>query len=137
LLDASLPRAGASRLDLLAAIDPAAAEGLRSMLAAGEPQPAMTYEALAADGLDRSARAVVLATTRPRGLDFFEEVLPHPGDWPDAPVGYLQTSPGRADTAKVAGHRGFTVAVTTGGHFAWLANADRTADALVDLVTAL
>ena len=103
----------------------------------GALAPVWSDEDLIDSGLDRAQRALVLAAARPRGLDFFEEVLPHPGDWPDAPCAYLQTSPGYEGSARIAGLRGFQVASTAGGHFAALTEPALVADALIDLVTSL
>ena len=136
-LDSRLPRVGASRLDLMHDANEASAHAVRDELVHGALAPVWCEEDLVETGLDPAQRAVVLAGARPRGLGFFEEVLPHPGDWPDAPCGYLQTSPAYAGSARIAGLRGFEVASTGGGHFAALTEPVGVADALIDLVTRL
>jgi hypothetical protein len=136
-LDSRLPRAGASRLDLMHAVDDAVAHAVHDELRRGGLAPAWTDDDLAGSGLDRAQRAVVLAAARPRGLAFFEEVLPHPGDWPDAPCAYLTTSTDYAASARIAELGGFTVASAGGGHFAALTEPVALARALIDLVTGL
>jgi hypothetical protein len=136
-LDATLPRPGASRLELLHADSENLAHRIHDQLERGELVPAWTDDDLAAGGLGAPERRVVLAALRPRGLAFFEEPLPHPGDWPDAPSGYLQTSPAYESAARVAELRGFSVSSAAGGHFAALAQPEVIADALTELVTRL
>ena len=133
-LDATLPRAGSTRLDLLRAEDGDLAHRLRADLGRGVLVPTWTDQDLAASGLTTAQRADVLSAVRPRGLAFFEEPLPHPDDWPDAPCGYLQTSRAYDPAARVAGLRGFAVTRAEGGHFAALAAPAQLAGSLADLV---
>lgn len=136
-LDSRLPRTGASRLDLMHAADDTAAHAVHDELARGGLAPVWNDDDLAEIGLDQAERTLVLAAARPRGLAFFEEVLPYPGDWPDAPCGYLQTSPGYESSARAARLSGFRVETAEGGHFAVLTMPSTVADTLVDLVMAL
>ena len=136
-LDASLPRAGATRLDLLHAEDGDLAHRLRADLGRGAMVPAWTDQDLAASGLTTTQRADVLAAVRRRGLAFFDETLPHPDDWPDAPCGYLQTSRAYESAARVARLRGFVVEAAAGGHFAALTEPVQLAGALAELLLRL
>lgn len=136
-LDATLPRAGASRLDLLHAENEAVAHDVHHALEAGGLEPRWDARLLAADGLAESAASTVLASLRPRGLAFFDETLPHPGDWPDAPCAFVQTSAARAGAARVAALRGFAVEQTGGGHFAALARPAEVAAVLHRLAAEL
>jgi hypothetical protein len=138
-LDAALPRPGrpASRLDLLDEEDPDVAAEVGEALAGGGSFPAWTAADLAADLPDPAARAAALAALRPRGLDFFREPLPYPGDWPDAPVGYLRTSAAYDRLARSAAQRGWPVVRRGSGHFAALADPAGTAAALLELVALL
>jgi hypothetical protein len=136
-LDATLPRPGASRLDLLQAQDVELAAAVRAQLALGGQVPHWTESDLAATGLGAHERALVLAAMRPRSLAFYGEALPHPGDWPDAPCGYVQTSTGYDSAARLARGRGFAVASAEGGHFAALTNADALARTLAALIARL
>lgn len=74
---------------------------------------------------------------RPRGRDFFTEELPMPQDWPDAPCGYLRTSPAFDDQARQARLRSWAVTETEAGHYAAVADTRGTADALAALIAAL
>jgi hypothetical protein len=120
-LDAGIPAPRPStRLDLLAGEDAAMADGLATLLAAGGRFPTWSDGDLRDLIPDDSQRAAVVASLRPRGLDFFTEVLPFPAgefDWPDAPCGFLQTSEGYAGPAASARSRGWPVRSREGGHF--------------------
>lgn len=122
-LDAGIPHGrSATRLSLLRGEDPAAAEELEVLLAAGGRYPTWADEDLRALVPDDGLRADLVASLRPRGLGFFAEPLPYPGadthGWPDAPCGYLQTSPAYDGPARQAGSRGWPVVSRGGGHFA-------------------
>ena len=142
-LDASLPRERpGNRLDLLAVEDDAFAAQLRDQLAAGGRFPAWSDADLAGEVTDPESRRALLAGLRPRGKAFFDEPLPtagdgEPGGWPDAPVGYLLTSPAYERVARIAASRGWPVVEHPGGHFAALADPDGTAAALDRLLSAL
>lgn len=135
-LDAGLPRAGrtASRLDLMDAEDESFAADLRAALEAGGRFPTWTEADLAQDVPDAGQRAALVASLRPRGLDFFTEPLPAPVDWPDAPCGVLRTSDGYEQSARLGRGRGWPVVSRDLGHFAGLAAPIETAEALVRLV---
>jgi len=121
-LDAGIPAPRPStRLDLLAAEHPAMADDLDVLLAAGGRFPPWTADDLRELVPDEALRTAVVDSVRPRGRDFFTEVLPFPtGEigWPDAPCGLLQTSAAYAATARSARSRGWPVIERDGGHFA-------------------
>jgi hypothetical protein len=121
-LDAGIPVPRPStRLDLLATEDAAMADDLDVLLSAGGRFPPWSDDDLRDLIPDDALRAEVVASLRPRGRDFFTEVLPFPtGEigWPDAPCGLLQTSPGYAAAARSARSRGWPVLERDGGHFA-------------------
>jgi hypothetical protein len=131
--DAGLPRAGASRLELLRAEDQALAEQLEAHLREGGRFPEWTVADLAGEVPDPAGLVTAL---RPRGLDFFTEPLSAPEDWPDAPCVYLRTSEAYDAVARVAQARGWAVHHRTGGHFAALADPSGLADELVRAVSA-
>jgi hypothetical protein len=137
-LDAGIPAPRPStRLDLLAAEDAAMADDLDVLLSAGGRFPPWTDDDLRELIPDDALRAEVVASLRPRGRDFFAEVLPFPtGDveWPDAPCGLLQTSPAYAATARSARSRGWPVLERDGGHFASCADPHGVARDLLALV---
>ncbi len=137
--DAGLPRPGgaASRLDLIDAESAELGATLRALLAAGELFPSWSDEDLVDEVPDAADRALLLASLRPRGLDFFTEPLPAPQDWPDAPCGVLRTSAGYDQPARLADGRGWPVVRRELGHFAALAHPEATAEGLAELLAAL
>ena len=134
-LDAGLPRPGraASRLDLLDAEDSGFATLLRTHLASGGRFPDWSDDELAEDVADAADRALLMASLRSRTIEFFDEPLPTSADWPDAPCGYLQTSPAYEACARLARGRGWPVLETDAGHFAALSDPERTASRLLEL----
>jgi hypothetical protein len=135
--DAGLPRAGASRLDLLAEEDPAMAAEFRAELAAGGRFPTWTDADLAPLVPDPAARAALLGSLRPRGLDFFTEPLPGAAAWPDAPCGYLHLS-GAYDTwLRRAEALGWPTARLPAGHFHALVDPGGLAGAMLELLARL
>ncbi len=125
LLDAMLPRPGqANRLDLLHAEDHEFAHELTAKLDAGGRYP---------DWDD----AELMALARPRGKDFFAEPLPHPPDWPDAPVAFVRTSDAYDWHAKVARGRGWPVIESDLGHFPGRTDASAAAKLIAEAVAAL
>jgi hypothetical protein len=136
-LDAGLPRPGASRLDLLAEEDQAMAAGFRAELEAGRRFPDWSDRDLEPLVPDRRARAVLVASLRPRGLDFFTEPLPATVGWPDAPRGYLRLSGAYRGWAEEARALGWPTAALDAGHFHALVDPDGLAAALLALLAAL
>ena len=67
-------------------------------------------------------------------LAYYAEPVPFPGDWPDAPCGFLRTSAAYEWSARVAVRRGWPVESIDAGHFPALAEPDRTAAALLELI---
>lgn len=137
-LDAGLPRAGASRLDLLEAEDRGMATKFRADLESGPAFPRWRDRDLVEDLPAATAREIVLGGMRPRGLDFFTEALPHPPDWPDAPCAYLRTSDTYLHWARVAELRGWAGGTFLpngrGAHFAALREPAGLAASLVELL---
>ncbi|MEO8330368.1 MAG: alpha/beta hydrolase, partial [Candidatus Nanopelagicales bacterium] len=92
---------------------------------------------LASEIPDPGDRALLLAGLRPRSLDFFDEPLPMPEDWPDARCAYLQLSQAYAVPAATAASRGWTVRSESLHHFAALTHPDAVANALDSLLITL
>jgi pimeloyl-ACP methyl ester carboxylesterase len=137
-LDAGAPHGrDATRLTLLRAEDPAAAGELEGLLERGGRFPPWRDEDLRELVPDDARRAALVASLRPRGVDFFTETLPYPGDWPDAPCGFLKLSSAYDVPARVARSRGWPVvsAALAGGHFAPCTDPIGVAAALEDLLT--
>jgi hypothetical protein len=137
-LDAGLPgRMGMSRLDLMRGEHSAFAEDLHVRLHEGGRFPTWDEADLADEVPDPVLRRALVGTLRPRGHDFFTEPLPVPADWPDAPCGYLRTSPAYDVPARLAAGRGWPVVRRDLGHFAALRDPDTVADALTELFDAM
>jgi hypothetical protein len=132
--DAGLPRAGASRLDLLAEEDQELAAGFRAELEGGGRFPAWSDAELAPLVPDPGARAALLGSLRPRGLAFFTEPLPAAAGWPDAPCGYLRLSAVYDRWAEAAAAAGWPVARLDAGHFHPLVDPGGVAVALLELL---
>lgn len=135
-VDAGLPRpgGGASRLDLTQAESADVAADLRRLLQTGGSFPTWSRADLAEQVPYPDDRVQLVASLRPRGLDFFDEPLPCPLDWPDAPAGVLQTSDGYQLTARLARGRGWPVVRRDLGHFAAVADPVGTEAALLQLI---
>jgi hypothetical protein len=136
-VDAGIPADGLSRLALMEREDPAFAGWFRAYLADGGRYPAWTDAELAPLLPDDDARALVLAGIRPRGRAFFEEPIPVPAAWPDAPCGYLQLSEAYDVPARQAAAAGWPVVrMADAGHFHLLADPGGVAKAMLALIGA-
>ena len=136
-VDASLPRKGASRLELLGDEMPEAARELERILATGERHPRWTdtdlADAIPMPGLRRG----VLESVRPRPAAFYTEPIPVFEGWPDAPCGYLRLSEPYRSASDRAREQGWMTGEMEGGHFLMLVDPPAVADALLELVAAL
>ena len=135
--DAGLPEAGATRLELLAAEDAEMAAAFRAELERGGRFPTWSGADLEPVVPDPVARAVLVGSLRPRGLEFFTEPLPAAAGWPDAPCGYLRLSVVYDRWAEEAAARGWPAAGLDAGHFHPLVDPDGVAAALVSLLKRL
>lgn len=135
--DAGLPRAGATRLELLEAENPEWARGFRQHLEAGGLFPEWTFDDLATAVPNPDTRRDLLAGLRPRGMGFFTEAIEVPADWPDTPCGYLLTSPTYQYHARIATSRGWPTAEFGSGHFEALNDPAGLAAALRNLLATL
>jgi pimeloyl-ACP methyl ester carboxylesterase len=116
-VDASIPEPGASRLELLAAELPEAAEQLRPLLARGGRFPTWSDEDLREEIPDHALRGRVLSELRPMPLPFWDEPIPVFQGWPRAPCAYVQLSPAYEVAAARARGAGWCFARLAGGHF--------------------
>jgi hypothetical protein len=132
--DAGLPRARASRLDLLALEDPEMAAAFRAELERGGRFPTWSDADLEPVVPGPAARAALVGSLRPRGLAFFSEPLPAAPGWPDAPCGYLRLSAAYHRWAEEAGARGWPTAALDAGHFHPLVDPEEVAAALLGLL---
>ena len=133
-VDAALPGAdGQSRLDLFA---PAEAEQFRASAADGTIGSAWRNDdvLLAAGISDPDLRRRFAAEVTDVPLSVYEEPLPVPAGWPDAPCGYLLFSAPYETDAYRASIPDWPVGELRGGHFQMLADPALVTDALLDLV---
>ncbi|MDP9365615.1 MAG: alpha/beta hydrolase [Chloroflexota bacterium] len=133
-VDASVPVDGASRLDLMAAEDPAFAAEFRRHLEAGGRFPDWGEEDLRGAVPNPRIRRRLAEELRPRALTFFQEPIPVPAGWPDAPCGYLKFSAAYASPAGRARRVGWAYRELDGGHFHMLVDPPAVTEALLDLV---
>jgi hypothetical protein len=136
-VDAGLPEPNTSRLEQLAAELPDAAKALGDLLAAGERYPNWSDEELRDEIPDPGLRRRVLAELRPRPARFYEEPIPVPRGWPDAPCGYLQLSAAYERPAAWARERGWDCRRLDGTHFQMLVDPGGVVEAILDLVAAV
>jgi hypothetical protein len=132
--DAGLPRDGATRLELLAAEDPAMAAAFRAELERGGRFPTWSDADLEPVVPDPAARAALVGSLRPRRLEFFAEPLPAAAGWPDAPCGYLRLSAVYDRWADEAAARDWPTAGLDAGHFHPLVDPEAVAKALLGLL---
>lgn len=128
------PGRGADRLDLLAVEDAAMAAGFQAELAAGGRFPGWTDRDLEPLVPDPAARAALVASLRPRRLDFFTEPLPVAAGWPDAPCGYLRLSAAYDTWLERARALTWPTASLDAGHFHALVDPGGLAGALLALL---
>ncbi len=133
-VDAGIPSNGKSRLDLMAAEDPAFAGELRQHLTAGGRFPDWQEEDLRAAIPEPRLRRRMIAELHPRPLAFFEEPIPVFASWPDAPCGYLQLSSAYDEPAERARQGAWAYREVDGSHFHMLVEPTVVADVLLDLV---
>lgn len=136
LVDAYLPRTlrSGSLLDIMEAADPVASAHLAQHLSDGGRHPDWGDRELVDSVPDAGDRALLLASLRPRALDFFTEVLPLPEDWPDAPCWYVQLSDAFTPEARTAEVRGWPVASVQRHHFMALTDPVELAAAIHELL---
>jgi hypothetical protein len=85
---------------------------------------------------DAAIRRRFVAELAPLPLAVYDEPLPVPSSWPDAPCGYLRfgSNPAYADPAAQAQRAGWPYHVVEGEHFHMLVNPPAVTDALLALI---
>ncbi len=135
-VDAGLPEAGQSRLDLMAAEDPEFAGQLREHLAIGGRFPTWSEDDLWEVIPDAQLRREVVSEVRPRSKAFFAESIPVFTGWPDAPCGYLRLSRAYLVPAQRAIAAGWAYREIEAGHFHLLVDPAGVTQMLIDLMNA-
>ena len=136
-VDAALPgRDGQSRLDLFDADE---AERFRAAATGGMIPAVWRNDALLKNlGIDDAGLRRRLAAEVPDvPLAVYEEPLPVPSDWPDAPCSYLRFSAPYEADARRAQSLAWPVRELPGGHFHMLVDSVAVTDTLLDLVREL
>lgn len=132
-VDAGLPTKAASRLDTFAPDD---AERFRQAARDnGGYIPLWTDEVLARVIPDAEARQQFVAELQPTPLAVYEERIPVPETWPDAPCSYLSFNKGTSYDLDIraAQELGWAYAELPGYHFHTLVDPAAVAQALVSL----
>lgn len=136
-VDAALPGGdGQSRLDLF---DEREAAQFRAAATGGMIPAVWRGDSLLwSTGMDDAELRHMFAAEVPDvPLAVYEEPLPVPGGWPDAPCGYLRFSNLYEHEAQKALSLAWPVYELTGGHFHMLVNPLAVTDALLSLVSEL
>jgi hypothetical protein len=135
-VDASLPKDGASRLELIAA-ESEFADDFQRLLQSGGRFPGWTDDELRPLIPDDGLRRTLLAELQPRGLRFFEEPIAVPAGWPDGPCGYLHFSPAYDRPLARAQEMGWVTRHLDGSHFHMLVNPAAVAVMILELIEEL
>jgi alpha-beta hydrolase superfamily lysophospholipase len=133
-VDADLPHDGQSRLGRFA--DPADAAAFRAA-ATGGLIPTWTEDDLAEVIPDPALRRAFVAELHPLPLAVYDEPIPVPASWPEAPGGYLQFSPPYDAAAAEARALGWPLIAMPSGHFQMLVDPAAVTHALLDLLARL
>jgi len=136
-VDAGIPRASASRLDLMRSENPDWAEQFEATLKQGERFPTWSAEDLHEIIPDEKLRLQVVAEIRPRALPFFTEPIPVFDTWPDAPCIYILFSPPYANVEIQARQAGWVTYLLEAGHFHMLVDPKAVAALIVQAVDKL
>lgn len=133
-VDASIPREGASRLDLMKAEDPEWAKEFQNKLKTGGSYPTWDFDDLSEIIPDERLRRQMLAEIQPRGLTFFTEPILVFDGWPDAPCVYVHFSAPYQKAAAKARENGWPVYELEAGHFHMLVEEVTVTDIIEDAV---
>jgi hypothetical protein len=134
LVDSRLPRDGASPLELIG--DERAARMVRQV--AGNPMTLIwSFQELAEMIPQESIRQRFIDQLPRLPPAFYEEPIPVPSSWPDAPCAYLKLSPANESVLLAARLAGWIVYDLPGDHFHMLTHPDEVTDSLLWLARAL
>lgn len=130
-VDAGLPADGRRPIG-----DGAFADHLRDLYASGGRFPNWTDQALRDVVPDPQVRCRLVASQRPRPLEYWEQPIPVPRSWPDAPCAYLHFVPNPAydDAAEGARRLGWPRLDIAGAHFHMLVAPATVTEAVRHLV---
>ena len=136
-VDAGLPRAGATRLDLMNSEDSGWAKEFQAYLEGGGSFPNWSSDDLREILPDEKLRAQMVAEIHPRALDFFTEAIPVFAGWPDAPCVYILFSEPYKRAAAQARELGWPTYELEAGHFHMLVDTKAVTDLITEAVNRL
>jgi hypothetical protein len=131
-VDAGIPRAGATRLDLMYSEDSEWAKQFQEYLEGGGHFPDWNVEDLQVIIPDESLRATVVAEIHARTLGFFTEPIPVFEGWPDAPCVYILFSEPYKRAAVQARESGWLTYELEAGHFHMLVDPKAVATLILE-----
>lgn len=136
-VDAGIPRAGATRLDLMQSEESDWAKQFQAYLEGGGHFPDWSFDDLQEIIPDDKLRAQMVAEIRPRALEFFNEPIPVFDGWPDAPCVYILFSEPYKSAAVQARESGWPTYELEAGHFHMLVDANAVTDLILEAVNKL
>ena len=137
-VDAGIPRADASRLDLLAEeTGTELADKLRALLESGGSYPVWRDAELANLIPDTRTRQEVLQEVKAQPLAYWDEPVHVPDGWLTVPCGYLRLSEGYSVPAAEAQWRGWPYRELDEGHFHLVVDPEVVASELIELLTTM
>jgi pimeloyl-ACP methyl ester carboxylesterase len=137
-VDAGIPKAGASRLDLLAdETSSELADKLRAFLESGGSYPVWRDAELGTLIPDARTRQEVLQEMKAQPLAYWNEPLHVPEGLLTIPCGYLRLSDGYSAPAAEAQRRGWPYRELDKGHFHMVVDPEVVASELIGLLTTM
>ena len=136
-VDAGIPRADATRLDLMQSEESSWAKEFQEYLEGGGRFPNWSSEDLREILPDKELREQMVSEINPRELDFFAEPIPVFEGWPDAPCIYILFSEPYKRAAVQARESGWPTYELEAGHFHMLVDAKAVTDLIIEAVNKL
>ena len=133
-VDAGLPEAHASRLDMMRREDSQWAASFHQTLLDGAAFPSWNTDELRGLIPDDHLRLALVSSIQPRKLDFFTEPIDVFEGWPDAQCGYIRFSASYNKPAEEARSRGWPVIDLPSGHFHMLVDPQVVTGAILKIV---
>jgi Alpha/beta hydrolase family len=133
-VDAGIPRANSTRLELMKSEDSDWAKQFQEYLEGGGHFPYWSSDDLQEIIPDESLRAQMVAEIHPRALDFFTEPIPVFEDWPDAPCVYILFSEPYKKVAVQAHESGWETYELEAGHFHMLVDPKAVTNLILEAV---
>ena len=136
-VDAGVPRAGATRLELMRSEDSDWAKQFQEYLENGGRFPNWSTDDLSEIIPDENLRSRLVSEINPRALDFFTEPIPVFEGWPDAPCIYILFSEPYKSAAAQAHESGWQTYELASSHFHMLVDPKAVTDLIIESVNKL